>query len=150
MTDGWAVTTTTGEDGWNMKSPKPPAEPSFPRPAPGPQSAEFEISQEDWAKYEAEMNAQGDQCITCGEKSGYGLMKICAHCEMNACDQCGSYVYGPDVNFIRKTEEEKWDKNFNGALVVLVNANCVWPFGVATNTFVCGRCAQNLDLPKAG
>ena len=38
---------------------------------------------------------------------------------MSACDQCGSYVYGPDVNFIRMTEEEKWDKNFPGALAVL-------------------------------
>ena len=125
MTDGWAVTSNTLEHGWDMKSSKPPVDPGFPRPAPGPQSAKFEISQEDWAKYEAKMNDQGDQCITCGGKSGYGLMKICAHCEMSACDQCGSYVYGPDVNFIRMTEEEKWDKNFPGALAVLVNANCV-------------------------
>ena len=28
-----------------------------------------------------------DWCSTCGEKSGYGLMNISAHCEMSACDQ---------------------------------------------------------------
>ena len=55
-----------------------------------------------------------DMCTTCWKTSGYGLMKICAHCEMNACDECGSFVHGPDVSFISKTDEEKGDKNFPG------------------------------------
>ena len=57
-----------------------------------------------------------DWCTTCGEKSGYGLMEICAHCHMSACDDCGSFTWGPDPNFIYRTDEEKWDKNFTGTL----------------------------------
>eukprot|EP01052_Picozoa_sp_SAG31_P016295 SAG31_NODE_1074_length_10052_cov_88.255400_1_plen_53_part_00 len=42
-------------------------------------------------------------------------MKICAHCEMETCDQCGDFVYGPDVDFIQTTDEEKRDRKFSGA-----------------------------------
>ena len=56
-----------------------------------------------------------DQCTRCGVQSRPGLMKICAHCEREACDQCGDFVYGPDVDFIQTTDEEKWDRKFSGA-----------------------------------
>jgi hypothetical protein len=45
-------------------------------------------------------------------------MNICAHCEMSACDECGSYVYGPDHNFIYKTDEEKWDPDHKGVRLI--------------------------------
>ena len=43
-------------------------------------------------------------------------MDICAHCEMSACDDCGSFTWGPDHNFIYRTDDEKWDQNFTGTL----------------------------------
>ena len=65
MVDGWAVTNKTVGDGWDTKS-KPPG---FPRPPPGPQSAEFQISEEEWAKWQAENYERGDICIECGAKA---------------------------------------------------------------------------------
>ena len=98
--DGWAVTDNTVGDGWDMPKSKPPG---FPRPAPGPQSAKDQISEEKWAKWQAEMDKWGDICIQCSARAEWDTMKICAHCEMNACEDCGSFVYGPKINFIKLT-----------------------------------------------